>query len=156
ERARRSSQLVLDARRRWLPLGWALDLANDAIAVGAIALAWAAARHFMELERDHRALLERKAGELEAFAGRVAHDILSPLTRVGVAVDVAEHHLAPPEDCLTRNLLQRARSSLHRIQRLVADLLEFARSGAEPKPGTRTSLNDVLRDVTEAFMPEAE
>src|SRR5262249_27433040 len=121
-----------------------------------IVLAWLAGRRFMILERETRAFIERKANELEAFAARVAHDLLSPLTSIGIGVDLVQQRLASPEYDPQRTQLVRASSHLHRIHRSVAGRLEFARSGATPTPGARADIGEVLGEVAEAYRPLAE
>ena len=49
------------------------------------------------LVRRTTALLERRADELEAFAGRVAHDVVGPLSAASLALDLLRRGTAPPE-----------------------------------------------------------
>src|SRR5205085_2395492 len=77
------------------------------------------------IEQQHRAMLERRADELEEFAGRVAHDVLSPLSAVGLALSVAQSS-GPPA---LQSAVRRGASSLQRVRGIVDALLEFDRSG---------------------------
>jgi signal transduction histidine kinase len=94
-----------------------------------------------------------RAEELEMFAGRVAHDLLSPLTSVGLALEVAA--TSTPEG-RARNLIDRGAATLQRVRRLVDGLLDFARSGARPDRSARAVVPDVVEAVAADLGPEAE
>jgi len=64
----------------------ALELASIAIAAVAASVAIRALRAYRSLLESHTQLLRERADELETFAGRVAHDILSPLGSVGLGL----------------------------------------------------------------------
>jgi signal transduction histidine kinase len=78
-----------------------------------------------------RGLQERRADELERFAGRIAHDIMSPLTTTMMAVGVALG--AAPEGSPVHKALDRGKRGLVQARSIVSDLYEFARSGAKVK-----------------------
>ncbi|HZS40151.1 MAG TPA: ATP-binding protein [Polyangia bacterium] len=80
--------------------------------------------------RRYMTFLEDKTRELEWFAGTVAHDVLSPLAAVGIAVPVLKDR--HPEDETTQRMAERALASLRRVRLIVDGILEFARSGAQP------------------------
>ncbi len=92
-----------------------------------------------------------RADELEMFAGRVAHDLLSPLTSVGLALEVASR--SNPEG-RARTLIDRGAATLQRVRRLVDGLLDFARSGARPDRTARVA--EVVEAVAADLKPEAE
>src|SRR4029079_14282920 len=54
-----------------------------------IVLAVLTALMTVRVVRGYTQLVERRAEELELFAGRVAHDVLGPLGAAGLALDVA-------------------------------------------------------------------
>ena len=64
----------------------ALAIALDATS---LLLALFTALMVVRVERRYTALIERRAEELELFAGRVAHDVLGPLGAASLALDVA-------------------------------------------------------------------
>ncbi len=75
------------------------------VALGALSVLAAAAailaahqlnRRATESVRANQRLLEQKNAELEAFSARVAHDLLSPLMTVSMAVGMAERRLSSP------------------------------------------------------------
>ena len=95
-------------------------------AVGAFGLR-RAMRRTLELADEHQRLVEVRASELEQFAGRVAHDILSPLSVVGLALRTSG------SEAMRAQMIGRATSAIKRIDRLVSGLLAFAVAGAEPQ-----------------------
>ena len=111
-----------------------------------------AVRRARQIEQQHRAMLEARADELEQFAGRVAHDVLSPLGAVGLALSVAKS-TGPP---MAQTAAERGASSLRRVREIVDALLEFARSGARPEPGAAADVHAVIKDLVEELHPQAE
>ena len=92
--------------------------------------------------------------ELEHFADRVAHDIMSPLAGVGIALSVAQK-TAGSEPTVKR-VIDRGNQTLLRVRRMVDGLLEFARSGARPAGQLETDIRTVLDDVAEGVRGETE
>jgi signal transduction histidine kinase len=86
--------------------------------------------------------LEARNRELDAFAGRVAHDIRGPLTALGLAAEQLATRL-PPETPPAGAV----RRSLHRMQSLVDDLLTLAR--LEAQAGGRCDPAAVVAQVQE-------
>src|SRR3984893_7094831 len=130
--AESAAQRIEAARARGNRFSWQLD---GFCALIAVLAAWAtvrATRQAQRVQQEHHRLVQRKAEELEQFAGRVAHDILSPLSAVSMALDGAERSPTQASDTL-----ERARSSLSRVRRIVDGLLEFARASARPAAGLR-------------------
>ncbi len=109
-------------------------------------------RAYAQLTDEHRELLARQATALEEFSERVAHDILGPLSTVGLSLDVAERQA---ESSLA-TVLAPARASLQRVRLLVDDLLEFARAGGQPTPGARVDVSSCARDIVYELTPTAE
>ena len=103
-------------------------------------------------QQDHEQFLRDRADELEIFAGRVAHDILSPL---GVAA--MAFHLAGRDAKLTPEALIKGKASIQRVRIIVDGLLEFARAGARPEPNALSAVQPVLkalRDELDGFARE--
>jgi signal transduction histidine kinase len=98
-------------------------------------------------------LLEERASELEQFSGRIAHDILSPLTAVSIALRLG---CGPnQEKQSTARSLARGTNALERIQSLVYGLLEFARAGAKPDPKGRSEVEPILSNLAGALESDA-
>jgi hypothetical protein len=111
-------------------------------------------RH-VELLWRHGVLLERRADELEQFAGRIAHDVLSPLGAAALGLDVAARSFGEGEPAQTA--VERGRRAITRIKRIIDGLLEFARAGASPEPGARAAeVRPVLHDLMDELAPVAE
>jgi signal transduction histidine kinase len=143
-------------RRLDLPVAIGLSVWGNLFAAGAIVAAWRlveAARARLLAARDE---LARRAGELEAFSGRVAHDLLSPLMNVSLALGIAEQRLRPEEVERTGHLIARAEASLGSVRELVDGLLQFARAGARPLVDARADACEILRGAVEDLRQAAE
>jgi signal transduction histidine kinase len=117
-------------------------------------LALATALMVVRVEREYTHLIERRAEELELFAGRVAHDVLGPLGAASLALDVAAAEAEPGGR--TARLVGSGRAGLRRARTIADALLEFARAGAQPTPGARAEVGEVVRAVVEEVEPEAK
>ncbi len=105
------------------------------------------------LAKRHEQLLEARADELEQFSGRVAHDILSPLGIVSLALEMAGG--ASDEQARAR-FSGRGMAALARVKRIVQGLLEFARAGAKPEPNERTEVGTTVDDLAVDLCAEAK
>lgn len=102
---------------------------------------------------ERRRFEEERAAELEAFAGRVAHDILGPLNTVSFALELSEH---PADERQRKKLVERGTAAVDRIKRLVSGLLDFARAGGKPSRDARADLTTTIADLVEALEPAAK
>ena len=107
---------------------------------GAVGLRRAMRQH-SELMEEHQMLVEERASELEQFAGRIAHDILSPLGVVGLALQTGN-----PD---------RGRAAIKRIDRLVKGLLAFAVAGARPDEDSSADVGATMSDLAPELRAEA-
>lgn len=128
-----------------------LDVIVTALAGAALAavglLLYAAGRQL------GRQLVEARMADLEHFAGRVAHDVRSPLAAVAHALDLARRH---PDDPKTGPALDTAVTTLSRVGALVDALLVFAWAGAPPAEGAEANVRAVVEDVVETLGTEAQ
>ncbi|HEY6909198.1 MAG TPA: ATP-binding protein [Myxococcales bacterium] len=138
------------ARLQGRRIAWELDLICAVLAIGAAFLALRVVRQSHQVQAEHHRLAERKAEELEQFAGRVAHDVLSPLSAVSMALSVVQR--APEHSA---EALGRAKASLARVRGIVDGLLEFARAGARAEPGARSAVAPVTAGLREELAPFA-
>ena len=133
-----------------------MALQMDALCVVLAALAaWLVLRAVAKgrrLEEQHRQIVERRAEELEQFAGRVAHDVLSPLASVGLALSVAQRTGSQAQ----QSAAQRGSASLQRVRGIVDALLDFARAGARPEPGASADVPEVVAGLVEELTPQAQ
>jgi signal transduction histidine kinase len=120
-----------------------LDAVATMIALAAVVIAYRASRRHDDLLREHSSLLAARVTELDRFAGRVAHDVLSPLGTIGAALSL----LSRSADAQARTYIDRSQRALERVQQLVDGLLTFARSGARPDRTSRCVVALVLANV---------
>lgn len=120
-----------------------LDAAATAIALIAVVIAYRASRRHDDLQQEHGALLAARVTELDRFAGRVAHDVLSPLGTIATALPLLSRSAGADE----QTYIDRSRRALQRVEQLVDGLLTFARSGARPDPASTCSVDAALANV---------
>jgi signal transduction histidine kinase len=135
---------VRAVRRNTLTTIVVLDALASAIAVSAALIAYRAAREHDRLLQQHNSLLSTRITELDRFAGRMAHDVLSPLDTIAITMGLVARHA----DSSAKQYIDRAHSALQRVRQLVEGLLAFARSGAKPGADEGCSLSEVLGPVT--------
>jgi signal transduction histidine kinase len=117
-----------------------LDALSALVALGAVGFAFQATRRHDQLLAEHNALLTARVTELDRFAGRVAHDVLSPLGTIAAGLSL----LGRACDEHARSSVDRSQRALRRVHQLVHDLLTFARSGARPDSMFNCALDAVV------------
>jgi signal transduction histidine kinase len=128
-------------RHNWHQLVGAGAVAAGLVVLIALVTALALARAVRQLAHA----TEERADELEAFSGRVAHDLVGPLSAAVMTLAlVAEER---PEDALLNRRLERLTATLRRASTLVRDLYEYAAAGGHGDPLARAEVGEVLRDV---------
>ena len=140
-------QRIDRAGRRSVVLAAVLDGGCAVLAVVFVLL-------LVRAENRYRRAAEDRNAELELFASRVAHDILSPLNVVSMFVEIVGRNTEL--DRPTARLRGLARGSIERTSAMVNDLLDFARAGAKPEMGAQTEVVAVIHDVSEEMGPLAE
>jgi signal transduction histidine kinase len=138
-------------RRQSTTIAILLDFASVIMTALLGWLLWRALREHTGLVESHNRLLAQRAQDMEDFAGRVAHDVLSPLSNVELAIGLANR---AEDDETRRARLERASSSVQRVKRIVDGLLDFARAGAPPDDG-RSDIGEVIRDLATELQPAA-
>jgi signal transduction histidine kinase len=101
---------------------------------------------------EHDAVLTMRATELEAFAGRVAHDLKSPLGSLALRLAVMQRQGSEEE---RREHVDKAVRQVERMDHLIEGLLTFARAGANPPPNAHAQLRDAIDEVVEELRPAA-
>jgi signal transduction histidine kinase len=148
-RARQLALRIEAGRQRATRVALLLDLLSTLFTVaGAVLTLRALAHHHRVVEERNRLVAER-AAELEQFAGRVAHDVLGPLSATRLAVGHATKQVG---DGALRRMLERGLRGVERVNTIVDGLLQFARAGARPQPGVVT----VVAPMLEALVAELE
>lgn len=106
-----------------------------------------------ELEEAQRVFAERRAAELDAFAGRVAHDLRNPLHSLRLAIGMAEADVPMPDRA--RDRLARAHRAVDSMQEILDALLRFARAGAASQRGARANARDAFAEIAPELEEEA-
>jgi signal transduction histidine kinase len=142
---------ILSARGRAVRLAFALEIGSAFVAVVAAWLAVRASRRFAAVLRQNAELQTARATEFESFAQRVAHDLLSPMSGVVFSLGAIER---THTDAATREVVQRTLRSLARSRQMVHGIFNFARSGARPTAGARSSLVAGVRAAVDQLLAE--
>ena len=108
--------------------------------------------HYSRVVDERNRLAARRAEELEMFAGRVAHDVLGPLSATRMAIGFVSGRIDEP---VLRRSLDRGERGIARVAVIVDGLLRFARAGAQPEPGVSSALAPVLEGVIGDLQPLA-
>jgi signal transduction histidine kinase len=102
------------------------------------------ARGRVALEQSH-VRLEHANQELEAFAGRIAHDLRNVISPLGLLGEMLGQGAPRAET------VQRAGERLQRLtrnaDRLIGALLDFARAGGQPGTPEPAPVAEVIRDI---------
>ncbi len=102
------------------------------------------------LTARHIALLDERNRDLDAFAGRAAHDLRGPLNPIRGYADLLMSGTEPPEEI--QHMASRIRIAVDRMSRVVDDMLELSRA-ARPGQG-EASLAEVGAEVIDELGPE--
>jgi signal transduction histidine kinase len=144
QRARALALRIQQVSTRMRQLTYVLNsVCGLATILAAVLLARTLRRH-QRLLRQHQRFLESRSDELEAFSGRLAHDIRGSLAGVSLSLQHAQR-LTGDEQIAAA--LARGLRHAERIVRLSDGLLGFARAGASPEPGARADVEEVISDV---------
>lgn len=130
-----------------------LDAVSAAVALAAAVLLQRAMRSHATLLTELQNLTQERATELDAFSGRVAHDIRGPLNVITLSFDLAA--LASPAGGRTA-AIARGQRAVERIKRLVDGLLVFARAGGQSQVGAQTEIASVVADVVDQLHDAAD
>jgi two-component system OmpR family sensor kinase len=131
--------------------GLSLLLALFGVAGGI--LAFLLVRRHQQLWREWWLRAGERAEELEQFASRVAHDIVSPLSAVTAGVHMLSQKLQTDPRAL--GIARTMRGSVDRVAATVDELLRFAWSGGRAAPGESADLATAIHAVRDELMPAA-
>src|SRR5436190_4561480 len=145
----REVAVMIEGERRRRSIGvFGLDGVSVALAITLAVLA-------LKTLARQEAVVRRRQEELEGFAGRVAHDLLNPISAAEMSMAATERGVAGNERMTA--LAGRGRRSLSRARALIDDLFAFAQAGARPLAGVTTMVPEVVDGVVEELRgPEAE
>ena len=152
--ARVHATRILQTRQQATFIATLLGSASLAIAFAATFLVLRVLRTRAQIAQQYLQLQSERNAELEAFAGRVAHDLRDPLGAIALQVlAVRRRHKVEPEVALHFHAIDR---QLERMNQIIEALLEFARAGAVPATGARADLSEVLNAVLTGVRPRLE
>lgn len=100
--------------------------------------------------RQYAEALEHQNRELDAFAGRVAHDLRGPLTTISLSASRLAQRLPPAEGAT--DVLRRG---VKRMEMLIEDLLKLSRIDAQT-PGMVSQTDRVAASVEEDLGPKVK
>jgi signal transduction histidine kinase len=152
--AETSAEAVIEHRRESAVAAGLFGAISIVVAglAGFLAIGRMRARARLIDERDR--LLAARATELEVFAGRVAHDLRSPLASVALrAAALQDRHQRDPQ---LRDDLGKLIRQTERMAEIIDDLLAFASAGARPRPDSSAELHKIVDEVVADFRPVAE
>ena len=145
--ASRGAERILALRSGAMRIALALDVACLALAFGAAWLSLAAVRRYTRLLKAHSDLVESRASELEVFAQRVAHDLLSPLAALSYCLAAVRR--SGSLDPNVQDALARGAACVKRSTRMVDAIFEFARSGAKGSSAAHAEVSEVVNEAVE-------
>jgi len=140
---------AIQHRRRWEELG----LMGLIAATCTVLLLWARRREERECAKEQASMqnLERVNADLEAFAGRVAHDLRNPLVPILSGTQVIERS---DVDAGVRRAAERIERSARRLASMIDMLLDFSRLTAA-RPRASCDVRPIVEDVVEGFLEKA-
>lgn len=145
---------IVQTRHRATLIATLLGSASLAIAFVATFLVLRVLRARAQLTQSYMRVQRERNAELEAFAGRVAHDLRDPLGAIALQVlALTRRHQLKPELAPHFNAIDR---QLERTNQIIEALLEFARAGAAPALEARANLTEVLNAVVAGIRPRLE
>jgi signal transduction histidine kinase len=123
------------------------------VGCGAVLLALAATLIAARAVRRQTWLQEERAHELEMFSARVAHDLMSPMSAVSLAMELVKEQVQEP---IVARMAERAVATLKRVRLVVEGLLDFARAGGHPAPDAHARVPQILGEVVDELRSHAE
>jgi len=123
------------------------------IAIGGgclLTLLHAARREERALDQDSAMMrrLERTNADLEAFAGRIAHDLRGPLSPILAGSQLIEHATVSTE---VRRVAERMERSARKLFSMIDALLTFTRLSGRTDDDVRTPLVPVIEETLAGF-----
>ena len=137
---------IADLHRRGLVADAAIGAITLALAIGIGFALRRSLRRQRQLMRMRLAAIDEHSRELEAFAGRVAHDLRGPLAPIAGFTDVL---LEPGADVAA--VAARIRRAADRMATLIDDLLALSVAGRLPagRGDVATAVHEVLDDLSD-------
>jgi signal transduction histidine kinase len=154
EAMRERADQIMRLRREAATFAAVFGALSTGAAVIAGLLVFRAMRKAARVVRDQNAMLAERARELDAFSGRVAHDLRNPLSAIATIADLGRGDSGGTPQ--TRALFGRLDRQVARSSAIIDGLLAFAKSGARPSLGERAEVKAVVESVIADVRPLAE
>lgn len=138
-----------DERRAMLVIG-SVGLGGAALALALSAWVTQAMKRRDTAIRRGVERLEARNRELDAFAGRVAHDLRGPLTTISLSADQLLERAPAVEGTIL--VLRRG---IDRMERMIEDLLALSRVSAQV-PSALAPVSDVVQELAQDLRPHVE
>lgn len=148
-----SANAIMRLRHHAARVALLLGVASLVIAIFSLLMALLVLREQASRMHENAALLAARSAELEAFSGRVAHDLKDPLSAMALGVQVVR--TSASFNARSAHPLELIERQIARMNGIIDGLLEFARSGANPKLDARADLAAVLNEVLATLQPKA-
>jgi len=149
-----SHQLVSDTEKK-LRVALTVALLTSLLTSLAVLGIWLVAVRQLRRQQHALALYTRRIEganrELDAFAGRVAHDLKNILSPIPLANDLIRAH--PGEAVLVERSAQRVNRSINNAVDVLDGLLSFTRAGEAPANGEPVSVADEALAVVDELQP---
>jgi signal transduction histidine kinase len=149
---------ILEIESRGASTAWLASLASVGL-LGAMVFAWLFILGVVRTQREKLALyvnrLEDSNRDLDAFAGRVSHDMRNVLEPIALSAELIRMSATEPR---LRTIADRIDRSCQRGENLIEGLLAFARSSRQrgPEPVKQASVSRELADVLEQLQDAIE
>lgn len=89
-------------------------------------------------------LLLKANQELELFAGKAAHDLKEPIRMMSSFSSLLVRKYGSQLDDTGQEFVKHIHDGAKRMEKLLTDMLTFAKSGADPSQSVEVNLNDIL------------
>ncbi len=152
--ARAHANRILQTRQEATLIATLLGSVSLAVAFAATFLVLRVLRARAQITQRYLRLQTERNAELEAFAGRVAHDLRDPVGAIALQVLAATRR--PGNKPELTSFFDAIDRQLARTNQVIEALLEFARAGATPATGAQASLGEVLHAVVAGVRPRLE
>ena len=148
--ARQQAEAIRKIHGQAIALDAAVGLAALALVTGIVVFVLRVVNRQRELIERHIALMAERNRELDAFAGRAAHDLRVPLNPIRGYADLLMTGKESPGS--VREMAGRIRKAVDQMTHVVENMLELSRAGSQPSGAASPAR--VAADVLEELRPQ--
>ena len=111
-------------------------------------------RRQAEKQRLELALEKEKVDLMRVFVGNISHDLKTPLTTIQTGLYLLKRYTHPEQQRERLDLIQQ---QVHRLDKLIQDLLTISRLDYQPELSLRPiNINDLLYEIENQFLAQVE